>query len=169
MNAKRSSLVVGAVLLAAGFPSVAADLTVTFVQPEKYVDAGYSRPFASEAERAQVQRDIEQHLQRLAERHLAAGDSLRIEVLDIDLAGHFEPFSTRHGADLRIVRDVTWPRIKLRYVLSHDGQVVADGEEQVSDKSFLMGGNRYSSSDRLRYEKAMLDDSFERRFGKRDR
>jgi hypothetical protein len=33
---------------------------------------------------------------------------------------------------------------------------------------FLRASNRYSSSDRLRYEKAMLDDWFERRFGKRD-
>lgn len=166
MHARRVILI-GAGLWVTGLSAIAADLSVVFLHPQKYVDAGYSRPFASEAERAAVQRDIEQHFQRLAERHLAVGDSLKIEVLDIDLAGHFEPLGLRNGTDLRVVRGVTWPRIKLRYVFSRGGQVVARGEEQVSDKSFLMGGNRYPSSDRLRYEKAMLDDWFERLVAKR--
>lgn len=166
MHARLFSLI-GAGLWVTGLSANAADLTVAFLHPEKYVDAGYSRPFASEAERAAVQRGIEQHLQRLAERHLAAGDSLTIEVLDIDLAGRFEALGLRNGTDLRVVRDVTWPRIDLRYVLSRGGQVLARGEEQLSDKSFLMGGNRYPSSDRLCYEKAMLDDWFERLVAKR--
>jgi hypothetical protein len=156
-------------LLAAGLlaamPAFAGELSVEFVAPEKYTDAGYSRSFASEKDRAQVQRDVQAHLQRLAQRHLAEGESLRIEVLDIDLAGHFEPWRSASAGDVRIVRDVTWPRMQLRYALTRGGQVVAQGEERVSDMNFLVGGNRYSDSDRLRYEKAMLDGWFERRFG----
>lgn len=71
-------------------------------QPENYADASYARSFARERDRAEVQRDIEQHLQRLAERGLPAGESLKIEVLDIDLAGQFEPFRFRNGTDVRI-------------------------------------------------------------------
>lgn len=138
------------------------NLTVAFIGPETYADASYSRSFASEKDRAEVQRDIEQHLLRLAERSLPAGDALKIEVLDIDLAGRFEPFSFRTGSDVRIVRDITWPRMKLRYTLTRGGEVVLSEEAQLADLNYLMSTNRYSSSDRLRYEKAMLDDWFDK-------
>ena len=171
MNTTLSALIAclagAAVLVADASAAAAADVSIAFVQPDKYVDAGYSRSFPGEKERAEVQRDIERHLQSLAERHLAPGDSLKIDVLDIDLAGHFEPFRFRGGADVRIVRDVTWPRIKLRYTLSRDGQVVAGAEEQISDMNYLASANRYPSTDRLRYEKPMLDNWFEKRIGKR--
>jgi len=157
----------GAGLIALAVPAAAANVSVAFVHPEKYTDAGYSHSFASERDRAEVQRDIEQHLQRLAERGLPASDALKIEVLDIDLAGHFEPFRFRNGPDVRIVRDITLPRIKLRYTLTRGDQLVASAEENLSDMNFLMSGNRYSSGDRLRYEKAMLDDWFEKRITKR--
>ncbi|MFT4101177.1 MAG: DUF3016 domain-containing protein [Burkholderiaceae bacterium] len=171
MNTIRSILIarviVAAVLMANACAAAAADVSITFIDPEKYTDAGYSRSFPDEQERAQVQHDIEQHLRSLAERYLAPGDSLKIDVLDIDLAGHFEPFRFRGGADVRIVRDISWPRIKLRYTLSHDGRVVASATEQLSDMNYLASINRYPSTDRLRYEKPMLDDWFEKRIGKR--
>lgn len=157
----------GAGLLTAASLASAANVSVTFVQPEKFTDAAYSRSFPSERDRAEVERDIERHLQRLAERRLPAGDALAIEVLDIDLAGHFEPLRFRHGADVRVVRDITSPRIKLRYKLTRGDQVLASGEDHLSDMNFMQAGNRYSSDDRLRYEKALLDDWFEQRIGKR--
>lgn len=134
---------------------------------EVHADAAYSSAVGSECERAEVQRDIDQHLKQLAERHLAPGRSLEIEVLDVDLAGRFEPFRFRSGADVRIVRNVTWPRMRMRYALTDGGQVTSSSEELVADLNYLMSINRYSSGDRLRYEKAMLDDWFERRISKR--
>ncbi len=142
-------------------------LTVVFVQPESYSDASYSSSFANATDRADVQREIEQHLQRLALRALPPGDSLKIEVLDIDLAGRVEPFSSRIGNDARVVRDISWPRIELRYTLSHGDSVAPIREERISDLNYLSSFNRYSSGDRLRYEKAMLDRWFEGRFAKR--
>ena len=148
-------------MLAIAAPS-AAGVSVSFIQPEKYVDAAYSRSYASEKDRAEVQRDIERHLQRLAGRSLPASDTLTIEVLDIDLAGWFEPFTFRRtGAEVRVMRNVTWPRIKLRYALTRGDQLLASGEEQVIDQNYLMMSNRYFVGDRLRYEKAMLDAWFE--------
>ena len=146
--------------------AAAADVSVVFVEPEKYTDSAYSRAFASPRDRAEVERDIEQHLQRLGARVLPQGDSLRVEVLDVDLAGHFEPLRLHGGTDVRIVRDITWPRIRLRYTLTRGDQVVGSGEERLSDMNFLATPNRYSPDDRLRYEKAMLDRWFESRFGR---
>ena len=77
-------------------------------------------------------------------RGLPAGDTLTIEVLDIDLA-------------------ITWPRIKLRYALTRGDQVLSSGEDQVTNLNYLMESNRYFSGDRLRYEKSMLDAWFDQR------
>ena len=154
-----------AIVVAAGASAAAsaAALSVVFVDPDRFTDAAYSHPHGTEQQRAEVLRDIERHLRQLAERGLPAGDALRIEVLDIDLAGWFEPFRLRTGTDVRVLRDITWPRIKLHYTLARGDRVIASAEEQVVDLNYLVTVNRYGSSDRLRYEKAMLDDWFSRR------
>lgn len=163
-------------LLAAGLLAACAAITATsaaagtasvaFIAPEKYTDASYAHPVANESDRAQVLRDLEQHLQRLATKGLAPTDTLRVEVLDIDLAGHFPPMGPGGGSEVRVVTDITGPRIKLRYSLVRDGSAtVSGGEDMLSDLNFMLPSNRYSSGDRLRYEKALLDRWFEKRFG----
>ena len=108
--------------LLAQYAWAATDLSVTFVNPEKYTDASYSSMFANASDRADVQRDIEQHLQTLGERYLAPGDALKIDVLDIDLAGRVEPLRSRVGNDVRVIRDIAWPRMTVRYTLTRGGQ-----------------------------------------------
>lgn len=162
---RRLTSTLAAIVVAAGASAAAsaAALSVVFVDPDRFTDAAYSHPHGTEQQRAEVLRDIERHLRQLVERDLPAGDALRIEVLDIDLAGWFEPFRLRTGTDVRVLRDITWPRIQLHYTLTRGDRVIASAEEQVADLNYLMTVNRYGSSDRLRYEKAMLDDWFRRR------
>ena len=164
MNSLRNFLGAG-LLVAAGVAS-AATVTVTFVQPETFTDAGYSRGRATQRELAELQQEIQRHLQRLADRKLAASDTLQVEVLDIDLAGDFQPHRLARFSDVRVVRDIASPRIKLRYIGKLGDRVVTGPEEQLSDMNFLWHHNRYSSGDRLRYEKPMLDAWFEKRFAK---
>ncbi len=139
----------------------AANLSLSFVNAEKFTDAGYSSRLPGDSGRAEVQRDIETHLLKLVERSLAADTTLKVEVLDIDLAGSFEPLSMRAGVDVRIMRDITYPRITLRYTLTRADKVVAGAQERLSNMGYLTPYNRYASGDRLRYEKALLDDWFE--------
>lgn len=139
----------------------AGTLKVSFPHPETYTDAAYRSAYGSDRERAQVMNDIRRHFDELAARYLPQGYALSIAVLDVDLAGHFEPWRVR-GDDVRIVRDVTWPRMTLRYELrGSDGAVIGSGEQRISDQNFNMGVNVYSQSDRLRYEKAMMDRWFD--------
>ena len=154
-------------LACSGMAAADPGLSVTFVHPEAYVDAAYARASAGELERAEVQRDIEQHLQRLAERGLRTGRVLRIEILEIDLAGQFEPFRFRPASEVRIFRDASWPRLRLRYTLAHGDRADEPREEQLSDMNYLASFNRYAKSDRLRYEKAMLDAWFDKRIAGR--
>ncbi len=164
MNSLRNLL--GAGLLVITGVASAATVSVTFVQPEKFTDAGHSRGMATARDLAELQQDLQQHLQRLADRKLAASDTLQVEVLDIDLAGDFSPHRLARMSDVRVVRDIASPRMTLRYTAKLGDRVVKGAEEQVSDMNFLWGHNRYSSGDRLRYEKPMLDKWFETRFGK---
>ena len=164
MNSLRNFLGAG-LLVAAGVAS-AATVSVTFVQPEKFTDAGHSRGRATERDLAELREDLQQHLQRLADRKLAASDTLQVEVLDIDLAGDFEMNRLTRFSDVRVVRDIASPRIKLRYTGKLGDRVVTGAEEELSNMNFLWGHNRYSGGDRLRYEKPMLDRWFEKRFAK---
>ena len=161
-------LVIAVSLLAlAGLAPASSGVSVTFVHPEDYADAAYARARAGELERAEVQRDIEQHLQGLCDRALRPDETLRIEILEIDLAGQFEPFRFAPGGDVRVFRDASWPRLRLRYTLMRGGEVAESREEQLADMNYLASFNRYAKSDRLRYEKAMLDAWFDKRIAGR--
>jgi hypothetical protein len=148
-------------LALATLPAAAqAAVEVAFISPETYVDAG-SHPGERLARRNLG--ELARHLERLGAARLPDGRSLRIEVLDIDLAGRFEPWRpTAYG--VRILREATWPRITLRYVLEEDGRELARGEERLSDLDYLGRPAGRLRSDPLRYEKAMLDNWFRARF-----
>ncbi|GJG94776.1 DUF3016 domain-containing protein [Cupriavidus pauculus] len=145
--------------IAAEPPSSALD--VTFIHPETYQDASKHYGYGSDP---QVLNSIRQHLQRLAARDLPPGYSLTIEVLDIDLAGYID---WRYQSNVRVIRDATWPRMTLRYVLKHGDETIAINEERINNMNFNWGVNLYGYSDPLRYEKAMLDDWFARAITRR--
>ncbi|WP_423197198.1 DUF3016 domain-containing protein [Cupriavidus sp. H19C3] len=143
---------------ATGAEGPASALVVTFVHPEAYTDAS---PSASYGADPRVLDAIRAHLQKLASRELPAGYSLDVRVLDVDLAGYVD-WHYRSG-DIRVIRDATWPRMTLSYVLRHGDDVVARAEKQhVNNMNFQSGVSLYASNDPLRYEKAMLDDWFEK-------
>ncbi|CAN5354205.1 hypothetical protein BH09PSE6_BH09PSE6_24120 [soil metagenome] len=140
----------------------AADVTVTFIDPEHYRDAAYREPFLSGALTPDVRRDLAGFLVELGGKRLPPTESLRIEVLDVDLAGRLRPTGSAAIDEIRVMRDFDWPRIKLRYTLSRGEQVLASGEDNVTDMDYLQTVNRYSPGDRLRYEKPMLERWFRR-------
>jgi hypothetical protein len=147
----------GLIALVAG--GAGAAVTVTYVQPENFSDV----PFIT-WERDDTLKALTEHFTWLGN-SLPPGQDLRIEVLDIDLAGRAIP-SARAGRDLRILRgQADWPRIDLRYTVEQDGQVLKSGEARLSDMNYLNHTSRYFDSENLRYEKSMIDDWFEKTIG----
>lgn len=135
----------------------AGTVQVSFVEPDKYADAGRS------FDRPANLRTIEAHLQSLGQRYLADGQVLNIEVLDVDLAGELRP-SRRSGSDVRVVRGgADWPRMALRYTLEGSGPPQR-GEDRIADLSYQLRVSSYANREPLRYEKRMLDDWFKTRF-----
>ena len=152
------ALCLGLALAAAAH--AAGTVQVSYVQPDKFSDAGDSR------------RDVEanltrltRHFETLAGRYLHDGQKLSIEVLDVDLAGEVRP-ARRFNQDVRVLKGgADWPRITLRYTLESAGQALRRGEQTIADMDYLRHINPYASDEPLRYERRMLDDWFAAQFG----
>ncbi|WP_374363245.1 DUF3016 domain-containing protein [Pseudoduganella danionis] len=146
--------VLAAALLACGAAS--AQVSVSYVKPEDFADVPRNA-----IERERVLKDFSSYFDTWSAK-LPAGQTLKIEVLDIDLAGRMWP---RHngGEDIRVLNDgADWPRMRLRYTLEQDGQSVRSGDEQLANMSYMQRINRYWETDTLRYEKQMLDEWFDK-------
>jgi hypothetical protein len=146
-------------LLALVSSSASAATTVNYVQPDKFSDVPFT-PW----EREDTLKQITDHFNKLGE-SLPPGQDLRVDVLDIDLAGREIP-SARNGRDIRVMRGMAdWPRMTLRYAVEQNGQVVKSGESQIQDMDYQNHMNHYFDSDPFRYEKQMLDDWFVKNIG----
>jgi hypothetical protein len=146
-------------------PLAAQPLAVDFVRPDRFTDASFRHGPGSDQELDDILQEIEQHLRALAARHLSATQSLSIEVRDVDLAGRIEPPGGAPSG-VRVLRAFTPPSITVHYRFDDAGRT-AERDERIVDMNYQSRSPLYASSDRLRYEKAMLDDWFEARFVKR--
>lgn len=168
MRGARSRAVGAAALLTAltaSLPALAQTrVNVRFVAPERYTDAE-NRAGSGLSLRVTLA-EMRRLFETLGDRVLAPGQSLDIDVLDIDLAG-FEQPGMGAPFGLRVVNDVTPPRFRLRYVLREGRRTVLSAEETVSDLNFLTRYARSSSGQTFSYEREMLRDWFQARIAER--
>lgn len=139
------------------------EVTVSFVQPERFTDVADNDTRSPES----IQRNLDKftkYFSELGGRYLQADEQLTIKVLDIDLAGQYEPWR-RNDDHERYYRETTWPTIRLEYVLTLGGKEQKKATETVNDNEYRLLPNALPESDVLRYEKRMLDKWFEQRFG----
>lgn len=141
-------------------PALTGTVEVTFINSPGYHDAGETT-----LERDANLDALARHLRALAQRLLPANQVLKVEVLDVDLAGTVRT-SARTGANIRVLRSgADWPRIHLRYTVEADGKPLRQGDEWVSDMTYANGiTSGYRDSQALFYEKRMLDRWFKERF-----
>ncbi|MCL4696193.1 MAG: DUF3016 domain-containing protein [Burkholderiaceae bacterium] len=155
------AVVSAAVLVALARQAHAAgSADVRFVEPERYRDAGLLAP-----DRERTLATLAAHLKQLAQR-LPDGRQLRIDVLDVDLAGDRSP---RPGTDVRVLRggaDV--PRLHLKWTLEEGGRTIKSGEDRFTDLGYLtQAPHRAAASGDLPYEKRLLTRWFDERFAAR--
>ena len=140
--------------------SAAGTVQVNFVQPDRFADvrdAAYSRDANLDI--------LKRHLEAAAAPYVADGATLKIDVLDVDLAG--EPSHRLRTQDVRVLRGrADWPRIELRYSLEVPGEPVRAREATVKDMAYLQHGSTYGRSEPLSYERRMLDEWFKAEFRK---
>lgn len=149
---------VAAMLTLAGTAQATGVAEVKWIEPEKFHDIGLGS-----FERERNQQALEDIFKQLA-RQLPDGQTLKIEVTQVDLAGEMRPGSVR---DYRIVRGgVDWPRMSVRYSLQAGAQTIKAGQAQIADMNYLFGTRPVQASEGpLPYEKRMLSRWFEEAFG----
>jgi hypothetical protein len=138
--------------------ATAGTVDVRFVNSRLYADAGN----AAWEEEANLQA-IDRHLKARGQRWLPANHVLKVDVLDVDLAGAVRPF--HGGAEIRVLRGgADFPRIHLKYTLEVDGKVERSGDEWLTDLNYTGRLTGERSSESLHYEKRMIDEWFKARF-----
>lgn len=154
---KLRALVLLPLSLAIAGAAHAGKVEVAFVNPASYTDAG-----AGAAEEAANLREIDRYLRTLGERFLPAAQTLKVEVLELDLAGAVRP--QPDGSELRLVTGgADFPRMRLRWSLAGDG-AQRSGDERVADLDYTRGLANRGDSHALFYEKRMLFAWFKSRF-----
>lgn len=147
-------------LLVAGAADAAGSVQISFVKPENFADVR-DRTYSRE----QNLKALEQVISTAALPYVADGQTLKIEVLDVDLAGEVRPGA--RAWDVRVLRGrADWPRITLRWSVEGAGAAPRGGEAVVQDMAYLQRLPTAQADTALVYERRMLDDWFKQQFGK---
>ncbi len=137
---------------------------VVFFEPEKFTDVRENGLSDNEKDRNAILGELRTYIIKQANRLIAPGQKLKITVTDVDLAGEFEPWRGGSMADIRIVKDIYAPDIKLSFQLTaQDGTVIKQGDRHLRDMGFMMTLS-IDKNDSRRYEKSMLDDWLRQEF-----
>jgi hypothetical protein len=153
-----SRLALVAFMLAAAGLARAGTVEVIAVNPATFADAGDTK----RDEPVNI-RKLTRFLQDLGARLLPADENVRIELLDVDLAGSVK--NPTALVPLRTVDNRTdFPSIRLRYTVQVASRPARAGEETVSDPDYLRGIRGVHSDEELYYDKRMLERWFNQRF-----
>lgn len=152
-----SAIVCAAALIAATAAQAAGQVQVRWINPEQFSDIGRSA-----IDRERTMKLLDEHLQRLG-RQLPDGQTLLIEMLDLDLAGEIEPLGWQ---PLRVLRGrADWPRLTLRYTLQAAGATLKTGEARLAEMNYLAAPRLAASHlGELAYEKQMVNRWFKDTF-----
>lgn len=153
---KSLSVLAAVALLSFAAPALASPrVEVVFVDRDQFTDASPRSVLINERERDAALDLLRRHLQALGARYLGDTERLKVEILDVDLAGEFEPWRS-HARDVRVLRHATVPRIHLRYTLTRAG-VASSGEERLLGLTYLAQASRCRTGEPLCYERLLLD------------
>ena len=136
---------------------------IVFLEPKNFTDVRDSH--MGDYERTTYLDQLRDHLREQARYYVPAGYQLAVTFKDIDMAGDFEPWRGPQFHDVRIVKDIYPPRIVLAFRMTDaEGNVVAQGERERRDLSFMMKITMGFRNDPMRHEKALLDDWLRQEF-----
>ena len=100
-------------------------------------------------------------------KELPEGQTLHIKILDLDLAGHVDLGATQ---DIRVMKDIHFPRMDFSYTLTDDqGAVLKEGEANLKNMNYLhqvRAWKRARYKEGFYYEKRMFREWLEDTLGK---
>lgn len=150
-------------LIGCSVVSIAAHAGVTHV---RFIDAPrFTDTHLGSEPMGDVLVELEQVIVSLGQQCLPAGQTLDVDVLDVDLAGTGRYVPSRQGEIRLITSSIDAPRITLRYNLSENGRSFSGKEETLRDLAFLEHRRFRTTNESYPYEKRLLRDWFAERFG----
>jgi hypothetical protein len=132
-------------------PVYAGEVSITWQTPEKYTDI---RPSSEtrEAFQERVAKELGEVFVDLAKK-LPDDVKWAITVTDVDLAGDVHPMMRGTANDIRIIKEIYWPRMSLSYRMTDGkGATIAEGQEDIKDMNFMMGMHIPSGHTSFEYE-----------------
>ncbi len=107
--------------------ATAANVTVTYDQPEKFTETRKLRSLAPTRLDDGYLKTLKTYIETRAGKMLPPGERLDIVVTDIDRAGSFEPWRRGTMQEVRIIKDIYPPRIDLHFrLLDASGKVIRE-------------------------------------------
>lgn len=140
-------------------PVFAGEAKVNWQEPEKYTDI---RPGNESREnfKERIFKEFNLMFSTMAKK-LPDGYQMEITVTDLDLAGDVNGMYSRLGRDIRVVKELYWPRMSFFYTLKNEkNEVVASAKEEVKDMNFMNSIGIHASGNSFDYEEKMLNDWF---------
>lgn len=137
-----------------------ARVSVTYVNPDKFAE---NRMFGMQDRFNHIDylTELKDYLVKRGEKILAPGQRLHVNIIDIRLAGAYEPSSGAQSDHIRMMRDVYPPRIDLDFQLTdQDGKVLREGKRVLRGLNYLQQGVNAPgarSGESLYYDKALLE------------
>lgn len=137
----------------------AADVKVNWQDPDQYTDIRPTNE-TKDAFRKRVFEALDEvfrdNAKALPEHYL-----LEINVTNLDLAGDTNILQSRHGNDIRLIKDIYWPRMSLQYTLKNEqGVVISQGKADLADINFLFTHRIIASHTGFEYEERMINNWF---------
>ena len=137
----------------------AGQAKVTWQDPEKFTDIRAGNE-TRQGFQDRVFKDLEQVFSDMA-KQLPDDYQMEVVVTDVDLAGDINGTYRQMGNDLRIIKEIYWPRMSFNYSIKDaKSAVIASGTENVKDMNFMSRSRFTSGNSGFAYEEKMLVDWF---------
>ena len=139
----------------------AGEVKVTWQDPDKYTDIRPGNE-SRDSFRAQVFEELGKVFTELGKK-LPDDVQWNVTVTDLDLAGEVRPMMRPGGNDIRVIKDIYWPRMSFNYTMTNaKGESSAEGTEDRSDMSFMMNRSINTGNGNFQYESRMIEDWFQK-------
>lgn len=143
------TLLAFALTLASTAALAAGQVEVSFRPADQLSDVGRG------IDRERNVKALADHFKSLAAQ-LPDGQALKVEVLDVDMAGEVRPM--RRVDEIRVLKgSADWPTMHLRWTLAGGGQTLKSGEDRLSDLAYLSHSLRSGENRPVAYEARMID------------
>lgn len=133
-------------------------VSIKWLNQDKYTDVRPSNESKSRFKK-RVFSELTEQFEKSAAKTFPEGYHLKIDMLNVDLAGDIDYFFSPSHQAVRVIKEIYSPKLTFNYqLLDGNGTVIKAGEEKVRDMGFMNSSVplRHRNSE-FSYEKRLID------------